>query len=120
MVLVDTSVWVEFLRRGHTRLATLLAEVQVMTHPIIVGELACGNIKNRHNFLSLLTNLPHATELTHAEVLQFIKQHRLMGRGVGFFDLHLLGSTLVSKVKLWTLDKRLSALAAQFRVRLLH
>jgi predicted nucleic acid-binding protein len=107
MVLVDTSVWVKHLRYGDIVLQDLLEDVQVMCHPFIVGELACGNLENRTEILALLQALPMATVAEHDEVMRFIEDHRLMGRGLGFIDLHLLASAVLSGIQLWTIDKRL-------------
>ena len=107
MVLVDTSVWVAHLRRGDIGLETLLNEGQVVCHPFIVGELACGNLKNRSEILSLLQALPMATPAEHEEVMGFIENYSLMGKGLGYIDMHLLASAILSRVPLWTLDKKL-------------
>ena len=108
MVLVDTSVWVAHLRHGETGLETLLNEGHVLCHPFIVGELACGNLENRTEILSLLQELPIAICAEHEEVMQFIENYRLMGTGLGYLDVHLLSSAILTKVPLWTLDKRLT------------
>jgi hypothetical protein len=107
MILVDTSVWVEHLRSGTIGLEALLMDGQVVCHPFIIGELACGNLKNRGEILPLLQNLPMAASAEDDEVLQFIHDHQLMGKGLGYIDIHLLMSSLLSRIPLWTLDKRL-------------
>ena len=107
MVLVDTSVWVAHLRRGNIGLEALLDEGHVVCHPLVVGELACGNLKNRSGILSLLQDLPMATPAEHEEVMRFIENHSLMGKGLGYIDMHLLASAILSRVPLWTLDKKL-------------
>ena len=111
MVLVDTSVWVIHLRRGGTGLEMLLNEGHVVCHPFIAGELACGNLKNRSEILSLLQTLPMVTPAEHEEVMRFIESNRLMGKGLGYIDMHLLASALLSGVPLWTLDKRLKQIS---------
>ena len=108
MVLVDTSVWVAHLRHGDTGLETLLDEGHVLCHPFIVGELACGNLKNRSEILSLLRALPMAMFAEHEEVMQFIGNFRLMGTGLGYLDVHLLSSAILTRVPLWTLDRKLN------------
>ena len=117
MVLVDTSVWVQHLRQGHAGLANLLNDGEVVCHPFIVGELACGNLKDRGVILSLLEALPTEAALEHDEVLAFIENHRLMGKGLGYVDVHLLASAALSRHPLWTLDKKLQQVAHALHVR---
>ena len=107
MVLVDTSVWVSHLKDGNPQLEALLMKGRVVCHPFIIGELACGNLKNRKVIISLLEALPTATAADHKEVLFFIEQHRLMGTGLGYVDVHLLASARLSRIRFWTGDKRL-------------
>lgn len=111
MMLVDTSVWIDHLRRGNRTLASHLEEGVVLCHPFIVGELACGNLKRRHEILSLLAALPEAILADHSEVLTFIEANRLMGSGIGWVDAHLLCSARLTGVRLWTLDRRLAQTA---------
>jgi predicted nucleic acid-binding protein len=117
MVLVDTSVWVAHLKEGKIRLQRLLNDGDVICHPFIIGELACGNLKNRPEILSLLQSLPTATSVEHEEVIQFIENYRLMGKGLGYIDIHLLASALLSKVSLWTFDKKLNDAASKLGVK---
>ena len=116
MVLVDTSVWVQHLRRTLPVLARLLAEGVVAGHPFVVGELACGNLRNRAEILCLLSNLPSAAVAGHEDVLQLIEVRRLMGTGLGWIDVHLLASALLSGFRVWTLDRRLRTAAADLGV----
>lgn len=111
MILVDTSVWIEHLRRGHPTLADMLGESQVVVHPLVVGELACGRLAQRREILALLSELPQADVADHHEVLTFIERHRLMGIGIGWIDAHLLASAALSRLPLWTLDGRLKRVA---------
>ena len=113
MILVDTSVWVEHLRRGLPRLATLLHEGKVLIHPWVIGELACGNLRNRAHVLELMQGLPAAVVASDSEVLLVIEREQLMGRGIGYVDAHLLASTKLSYTKLWTQDRLLAALAQE-------
>lgn len=110
-VLVDTSLWVTHLQKGHSKLRILLHEGGVATHPMVIGELACGNIRNRSEILSLLGSLPMPKLADHAEVLHFISQHQLMGKGLGYVDAHLLASCALSSYPLWTADKALEHIA---------
>ena len=114
MVLVDTSVWIAHLREGHTDLIELLNDGYVVCHPFIVGELACGSLKNRKEILSLLQSLPTTTVAEHAEVMHFIDDHELMSRGLGYVDVHLLASAMLSGVSIWTLDKKLDQVCLEF------
>ena len=113
MVLADTSIWVTHLRQGSRQLEKLLMDAEVMCHPFIIGELACGNLKNRNGIISLLQSLPMAQTIEFDEFLSFVDQNHLMGKGVGFVDVHLLASALLSGVQLWTADKRLESAADQ-------
>ena len=115
-MLVDTSVWVDHLRRGNARLARHLDAGEVECHPFVIGELACGDLKQRAQLLDLLQRLPRVLQAEHEEVLGFIDAQRLMGRGLGWVDTHLLASALLSQTPLWTLDKRLAARAAALRI----
>lgn len=113
MVLVDTSVWVAHLHHGAVGLDLLLNEGDVVCHPLIIGELACGHLKNRTEILSLLQTLPVTILVEHAEVLRFIDSHRLMGKGLGYIDIHLLASATLTNVPLWTLDKKLHEVSSK-------
>lgn len=88
----------------------------VMCHPHIIGELACGNIKNRKEIISLLLALPMTPLVEFDEFLYFIDEHLLNGRGIGFVDIHLLASAKLAQIKLWTVDKRLHAAASDLGV----
>jgi hypothetical protein len=113
VILVDTSVWVEHLRRGLPRLATLLQEGKVLIHSWVIGELACGNLRNRADALELLQGLPAAVVASDQEVLLMIKQNQLMGRGIGYVDAHMLASAKLSHCQLWTQDRRLAVLTEE-------
>ena len=107
MVLVDTSVWIDFLRKGNALLDDLLQDGEVVTHPLIYGELSVGNLSKRKQFLSLFSDLPGVPECSHEEVLFMIEEHKLYGKGIGYTDAHLLCSAIIYDVQLWTLNKRL-------------
>jgi predicted nucleic acid-binding protein len=113
MVLVDTSIWIAHLRQGSRQLEKLLMDAEVMCHPFIIGELACGNLANRSEIISLLQALPMAPAIEFDEFLFFIDRNHLMGKGVGFVDVHLLASAQLAGVPLWTADKRLKSAADQ-------
>ena len=105
---MDTSVWVFHLRKGSPELADLLNNGKVLCHPFILGELACGNIKDRAVILSYLELLPMSIVAEHEEVLAFMGNNRLMGKGLGYVDVHLLASAVLTGVLVWTLDKKLA------------
>ncbi len=111
MVLVDTSIWVAHLRETQIDLVNLLNKGEVACHPFIIGELACGNLKKRTAILSLLHDLPLVSTAEHEEVLEFIERHRLMVKGLGYIDIHLLASAMLSGLSIWTLDRRLERVA---------
>ena len=116
-MLVDTSVWVDHLRRRNAALVELLEQAQVWTHVFVIGELACGNLAQRDKVLSALTALPQAPVASHEEAAAFLETHRLMGRGLGWIDVHLLASAKLGKLLFWTLDKRLRAVAATLQLQ---
>jgi hypothetical protein len=113
VILTDTSVWVEHLRHGLPRLATLLQGGEVLIHPWVIGELACGNLRNRSQVLELLQGLPAATVARDAEVLLLIEREQLMGRSISYIDVHLLAAARLSHCRLWTQDRRLAAVAQE-------
>ena len=114
MILVDTTVWIDHLRKGTPALASALEEGRVLMHPLVMGELACGNLSNREEVLRLLGELPMAPAVTDAEARAFIEGHTLMARGIGYIDVHLLASTvLAAPARLWTRDRRLGVVAAE-------
>lgn len=107
MILVDTSVWVDHLRSGNRRLTSLLDAAEVLTHPFVIGELACGHLRNRGEILELLDLIPTAAIAEHEDVLDFVEAHRLQGKGIGWIDSHLLASSRLSNARLFTMDKPL-------------
>ena len=111
MVIVDTSVWVSHFREMNNELANLLDNGEVACHPFVVGELACGNLKNRNQILSLLQALPMSIKAEHEEVLELIERNQLMGKGLGYVDIHLIASAMLTGIPIWTLDKKLGQIA---------
>lgn len=116
MILADTSVWVEHLRHGHGELASLLLHAEVVSHRFVIGELACGFIRNRKEVFSLLRELPAAIEADHDEVLDFLQGNQLMGKGLGWIDVHLMASAFLSETPLWTLDVKLRREASRLGI----
>ena len=117
MILVDTSVWVDHLRRGDAALAALLEASEVAAHPFVIGELACGSLRPRSGVVQLLGELPSATAASHDEVMQFITARRLFGRGIGYVDAHLLASAAIDGLLLWTRDKALGVASGRLGLR---
>ena len=111
MILVDTSVWIDHLRVADRRLAGLLLEEQVLCHPFVVGELACGALKRRAEILALFRSLRHAPVVDYEEVLHFTDAHALMGSGLGWVDVHLLASAFLAGGRLWSKDRQLARAA---------
>ena len=112
MILVDTSVWIDHLRTADEDLARALEDGEVLTHDFVIGELACGNVRNRDEIMQLLLELPRAREATHGEVMAMIDGRGLMGLGIGYVDVHLLASAaLTPDTSLWTRDRRLCGAA---------
>jgi predicted nucleic acid-binding protein len=112
VILVDTPIWIDHLHKGVPELADRLDACEVLTHTLVIAELACGNVKNRAAVLTLLAKLPSAAVATNNEVLALIERQSLMGRGLGFVDAHLLASAaLTPECRFWTRDRRLRNIA---------
>ena len=112
MILVDTSVWIDHLRKNDGGMRRLLGMGQVLSHPLVIGELAMGSFRRRDLLLTELGDLPSATVAEEDEVLHFISKHILFGLGIGYIDAHLLAAVrLMPGTLLWTRDKRLSEIA---------
>jgi len=116
MVLVDTSIWVEHFAKGNAALSTLLETTEVYCHPFVIGELACGYLQKRNEILQLLQALPKTTVAEEKEIFVFIENHRLYGLGIGLIDVHLLASAALSKIFIWTFDKKLSNIAGKLNI----
>lgn len=112
MILVDSSVWFDHLRRADSDLSRLLAAGLVLCHPFVIGELACGHLRRCDVFLAELGALPVAPTASHVEAMALVEHHGLAGGGIGWTDVHLLASTLLARpAGLWTRDKRRAAVA---------
>ena len=117
MILVDTSIWIDHLSSGNNRLIEFLDRSQVLVHPFVIGELACGKLRNRKEILRLLNALPQSPVASLDEALYFLEQNQLMGKGIGYIDVHLLAATaLAENTQLWTSDKRLKKVAAGMKL----
>lgn len=116
MVLVDTSVWIDHLRRGDAGLASLLETREVLCHPFIIGEIACGHLTSRKEILRRLGMLPSAAMVRHPEALEFIETRRLSGMGLGFIDMNLLAAASLGGNLIWSRDKALRKAADALKI----
>ena len=117
MILVDTSIWIDHLHRTEPDLVAVLEEAEVCLHPMIIGEMALGSLRDRSAILSMLADLPAVSVATHAEVLQLIESNALYGTGLSLVDAYLLAALrLTEATKLWTRDRRLHSAARQLGV----
>lgn len=107
MILVDTSVWIDHFRQGVPELVDRLVRGDVVMHPFVIAELACGKLANRDATLELLQQLGSITVAEHGEVMSFIRGRKLYGRGIGYVDVHLLAAAAIDGCQLWTKDKLL-------------
>ena len=118
MILVDTSVWIDHLRKSETKLYDLLLNDEVVTHPFVRLELALGSIANREKVLADLALLPHVAIAETEELFALVELRRLYRRGIGITDLHLVASALFDKsISIWTRDRRLGEIAEEFGIR---
>ena len=115
-VLVDTSIWIDHFRSGVSRLRQLLLAEAVLCHPFVVGELACGNLKNRREILAMLQALPQTPPVLHDEALHLVDHHQLMGTGLGWVDMHLLASARLAQATFWTTDRPLRKAAGTLEI----
>ena len=125
MILADTSIWINHLNpqdprfsiQHSERLKTLLNDNLILGHSMVIGELACGNLKDRKTVLTDIKNLPKASVAADDHVLSFIEEKQLMGRGIGYIDFHLLAATEMTRsTELWTLDGRLIDVATELNL----
>jgi len=116
MILADTSVWVSHFRQDDPHLGQLLLNGQMLMHPFVVGEIACGKLRFRRKVLSDLQRLPSVITAEQDEVLAFLDQHHLFGKGISWIDAHLLAAARLSNCRLWTLDARLLTAATQLHI----
>lgn len=116
MVIVDTSVWINHFKSSDLDLINLLESNSVLMHDFVIGEIACGSLKARVQKLELLNGLPKPAIADTSEALFFIEKNKLMSKGIGFVDTHLLASASISKCKVWTYDKRLQLAAQQLKL----
>jgi len=119
MVLVDTSIWIPFLanRAPYAKtLDALLDPEEVVAHELVYGELLIGDITGRRKFLIAYERIQRATTVPHSDVVAIVRQRGLHGRGIGWIDAHLIASAILGRLKLWTADSNLSAVAEEMGV----
>jgi predicted nucleic acid-binding protein len=117
MILVDSSPWIDHLRKHDARLDALLREGRVAMHAMLIGELACGNLKDRAAIVEDWQALPRLESVSDEAAMEFIEENQLMGRGIGFVDVHLLAAVVEHRgARMWTRDKRLARIAAELRL----
>jgi predicted nucleic acid-binding protein len=116
MILADTSLWVEQLRWPDGPLTTLLQEGAIAMHPFVIGELACGNLRNRRSLLEMLSDLPSLQPATEFEAMSMIERHALAGVGLGYIDVHLMASAAIAGVRVWTTDKAMAAASTRIGI----
>ena len=117
MILVDTSVWVDHLRKSEAGLRNLLLSGRVVSHPFVIGELAMGSFTRRDLLIKELGDLPKSRVADDDEVLHFVSRESLFGLGIGYIDAHLLAAVrLAPGTLLWTRDKRLKEIASRFNL----
>jgi hypothetical protein len=116
VILVDTSIWVNHLRRRDAVLAAHLEAGEVLCHPFVIGEIGLGSLERRNQVLELLASLPAAPMVSHDEAMAFVEQRSLAGREIGWIDLHLAASAVLSRARLWTADRRLGEVARILRL----
>jgi hypothetical protein len=113
MILVDTSGWIDHLRRRDSGLVRLLEEDGVLMHPWILGELSLGSIADRNGFIRMLERLPILLPATDREIRGAVEDRRLFGRGIGWVDAGLIASCLARPCRLWTRDGKLKTIAEE-------
>ena len=111
MILADTSVWVEYLNRDREILGHLIFADEVLVHPFVIGELACGGLPNREQFMEDLHDMPRSPVASESDTLDFIERNRLMNTGLNYIDVHLLAAASAVKTPLWTFDRKLRTAA---------
>lgn len=114
--IVDTSMWLEYFKGNADPLDHLLSENKVLIHSIVIGELSCGNFKNRNKTLGDLKLLPKAKEADFDEAIELIENSRLYGKGLGFSDIQLLASALISDSRLLSFDKAINRAAKELGI----
>ena len=117
MIIADTSIWIDHLRRHDGVVAALLEKGEILAHPFITGEVALDGLNQRASILAAMDGLPKAVTARIEEVRDLIERQSLFGQGLGYVDVHLLASALLTpEAKLWTRDRRLREAATRLQV----
>lgn len=117
MILVDTSIWIDHLRRADRRLEQLLESGDVVCHPFVIGEIACGSLAQRQRVLGFLAQLPQLPVAQQSEAMWFLDRHGYYARGLGWVDVHLLASASIAmETWLWSRNRRLAEAAADLGI----
>lgn len=117
MILVDTNVWIDYLKAGDSGLVELLEQGRVLIHPFVAGEIALGSLRQRSVVIGALLDFPQAIVARDDEVLAFIEKQALWATGIGYVDAHLLTSAqLTPGARIWTRDRRLRDAATRLHI----
>ena len=112
MVLVDTSAWIDHLRKPDLAIESVIRAGELYTHDFVIAELALGSLPNRHQLLGDLRRFPRLAIEAVEEILAFVDAMALPATGIGFVDATLLSAAAKTQnVRIWTRDKRLAAQA---------
>ena len=115
-VLVDTNVWIDFLRQSEPELRDLIKKDRVLTCRCVIGEVMVGSLRDRIGVRQFLLKLPSASEATFSEILKMLEMRRLHGCGLQWNDVILLAAAKLSSARIWTRDKRLAAAAEEYGI----
>jgi predicted nucleic acid-binding protein len=118
VIVADTSVWIDHFRRRSEQLAARLDEGVIAVHECVIGELTCGRLQQRMQVLQLMRAMPAVPTASFEEVLHLVERRKLMGRGIGWTDAHLLAGCMLGRARLWSLDARLMRVAAELEIAL--
>ena len=111
--LADTSVWIRHFREPDPRLLRAAVGRRLLAHPMVLGELVCGNLAERQATIRMLRELESIPGARDEEVHRLIEANGLSGRGVGWIDFHLLAACRLHGTTLWTRDRRLREVAVE-------
>jgi len=116
-VLIDSSIWIEHFKKQNELIPDLITRNLIVTHPLIIAEIALGTPKNKKIILEIMKELNQTEQATTEEVLEFIEKENIAGQGCGATDIFLLTSAIITKnTAIWTLDKNLMKLTERFNV----